>query len=245
MTHYLPRLIVTLAHDYYGDAPIPLRLVPSNPHLFDKQGFILRRHLNRFIIIGEEADDIPEKLSFDVIATTSDVFCVTRFAEWGQVLTLSMPPDETALAFGPATAPPGAMRNRMERIAQVDVFMSGTDLREVTVTFDAVEALWAYHVTGPGMSDDLQVIDPTASFSFSVQGRKRLPDGSEAQVIRSDAPLPARARPSQKFMLQRPSAFGPETLIPVLPAAGKSFKPIPEIAGNAARLQSDIYVTLW
>lgn len=245
MRQYLARLAVTLEHEYYGTSPVPLRLLPADPFAFDHQGFLLRRQGNRFLVIGESSDPLPERLIFDVIATDAEVFSVTRYAEWGQVLQLAVATDTDEMAFGPAIAARGAMRNRMERIAQVSIDMTDDDTRAVTLRFEAVEALWAYHVTGPGSRDDLLVVDPSKRVSFQSQGRRRLPDGSEAQVIRSDLALPARARPSQKFMLQRPSAFGPETLIPVLPAAGKMFKPIPEEEGATSRLQSDIYVTLW
>lgn len=245
MRQYLARLSVALAHDYYGNAPIPLRLLPADPGEFDRRGFILRRQANRFLVIGEIGDEMPERLTFDVIATDPEVFSVTRHAEWGQVLRLTVESGTDEMAFGPTTTARGALRNRMERIAQVAIDMTGEDAREVTLRFETVEALWAYHVVGPGSRDDLLIVDTSKIVSFQSQGRRRLPDGTEAQVIRSDNPLPARARPSQKFMLQRPSAFGPETLIPVLPAAGKMFKPIPEEEGAAARLQSDIYVTLW
>ncbi|TCP40176.1 hypothetical protein [Rhodovulum marinum] len=76
------------------------------------------------------------------------------------------------------------------------------------------------------------------------RGTRALPDGTPARVLRSTRPIAARARPDRAFALQRPGPSGPETVIPVLPAAGTSFRPADE-PGGAARLQSDIFVTLW
>jgi hypothetical protein len=160
-------------------------------------------------------------------------------------LQLDMPEGSDALGYGPARPIAGKSPSPMARLARLRVALSDDAARTVTLRFEAVEALWAYHVTGNGNRDGLHVVDPAERITFSHQGTRALPDGREAQIIRSDQPLPARARPTQRFMLQRASAFGPETLIPVLPAAGMMFKPIPEEEGAAARLQSDIYVTLW
>jgi hypothetical protein len=245
MMHYVQRLTVLLEHSYYGDAPVPLELVPADPRGFERCGFLLRRQGNRVMVVGEISDPVPNYVEFDILAATTDLHLVTRYAAWTSMLYLDMPNGTDAVGYGPARPSPRKSQSPMARLARLRVALSDDEARAVTLRFEAVEALWAYHLTGNGNRDGLNIVDPAERITFSPQGTRSLPDGREAQVIRSDQPLPARARPTQKFMLQRASAFGPETLIPVLPAAGMMFKPIPEEEGAPARLQSDIYVTLW
>lgn len=242
---YRSILTLSLAHEYYGSDAIPLQVRPADAPAFDKAGLLIRQRGNIVQVLADDAEAHPDTLSLDVLVQTPDVFVVTKGADWRNVLMFDLSLDTEALTLDPDQAQDKLPQHRAERLARLNFAMVPDAARSFDLSFEAVEALWAYHVTGGQNIEDLEVVDPKAHVSFSAQGQVILPNGQQAFVIRSDVPVPARARPDQKFTLQRPSAFGPETLVPVLPAAGISFKPIEEEQGGAARLQSDIYVSLW
>lgn len=240
---YRQVLTLTLSHDYYGSAAMPLRVVPTDASAFKKTGLLLRNNSIGTVVLADDADTVPEVLALDVLVSSPEGFVVTKGADWGNILVFDVATE--IFEFDPAQAQAILPQSSAKCLARLNIAIYEDQARSCHLHFSTVEALWAYHVTGAQSSDDLEVVDPKAQTTFSSQGAVTLPDGRQALVIRSDDPLPAQARPDQKFALQRPSAFGPETLVPVLPAAGISFKPIDQQPGVAARLQSDIYVSLW
>ncbi|MDW3223305.1 MAG: hypothetical protein R8G34_10525 [Paracoccaceae bacterium] len=240
---YREILTLTLSHDFYGSENVPLRVSPADAHAFSKAGLILRQSGNEILVVADDGDARPDALLLDIGAMNPDVFIVTQDADWHHVLAFDVAGD--AFEFHATDATDRLPQTQAQRLARLRFALLPDQERFCSVHFSAVEALWAYHVTGAQSSEDLEIVDPASKTTFSPLGAVVLPNGKQAFVIRSDRPLPARARPTQKFTLQRPSAFGPEALVPVLPAAGISFKPIEQQPGSAARLQSDIYVSLW
>lgn len=240
---YRPILTLDLSHDYYGSDDLPLEVVPSDAPAFAKAGLLLRQLKNRVQVLSGDPDADPVRVVLDVLATSPDAFRVTKGADWDNVVMFDHVDD--AFEFDADLAAARIPQMPAKRLARLSFDLVAGQPRNCTVHFDTVESLWAYHVTGGQNADELEVVDTKSLTTFSAMGAVTLPDGRQAFVIRSDDPLPARARPDQKFALQRPSAFGPEILVPVLPAAGISFKPIAQKPGSAARLQSDIYVSLW
>ncbi|WP_187428036.1 hypothetical protein ROLI_001520 [Roseobacter fucihabitans] len=240
---YRSILTLTLSHDYYGSTALPLRVLPADAPAFAKAGLLLRQTQNTVLVLADDGDEPPETIALDLRVTSPEVFTLTQGADWGHVLAFDVTGEAFEFDAGKASA--RLPQRRAQSLARLSFDVAGAHERACSVHFNTVEAFWAYHVTGARTSEDLEIIDTASQTTFSAQGMVILPDGREAFVIRSDSPLPARARPDQKFTLQRPSAFGPEPLVPVLPAAGISFKPIDQQPGVAARLQSDIYVSLW
>lgn len=240
---YRAILTLSLSHDYYGSENVPLRIMPADAQTFSKAGLMLRQNGNEILVLADDQEAHPEMLVLDVSADSPDVFVVTKGADWRHVLAFDVQGD--TFKFDADVATDRLPQMQAQRLARLSFAVTSGQERSCALHFNAVEALWAYHVIGAQNSDDLEIVDPASETTFSSLGASILPDGKRAFVIRSDSPLPARARPTQKFTLQRPSAFGPEALVPVLPAAGISFKPIEQQPGNAARLQSDIYVSLW
>ncbi len=249
---YAPILRLTLTHDYYGDTPAPISAQPSEPAGFTRAGLMLRQNGSVVTVITEEGAARPDALRLTLQATSPDLFAVTEGADWRGVPHLGLNLGAEAFRFAEllpsgfaGLAPrPSEPQDRARLLVRLTIALPADGARDVTLAFDAVSALWAYHLTGARSDGDLQIVDAAGAVAFDDLGLQPLPGGTRAKVLRSTAPVPARARPSQRFTLQRPSPFGPETLIPVLPAAGIQFKPVTE-PGAAARLQSDIYVTLW
>ena len=249
---YAPILRLTLAHDYYDDALPPIAAAPTEPAGFARAGLLLRQSGGVVTVIAEEGAARPEALQLTLLAASPDLFAVTEGADWRAVphVTLGPQAEDYRFAallptgFAGLAPPPGEPQDRARLLARLTIALPAEGARDVSLAFDAVAALWAYHLTGARSDGDLQIVDALGAVAFDDLGLHPLPGGTRAKVLRSAAPVPARARPSQRFALQRPSPFGPETLIPVLPAAGIQFKPVTE-PGAAARLQSDIYVTLW
>ena len=242
---YAPILTLTLEHGFYGAADIPLQLRPTDAYGFNRMGCMLRTTGNQTVIVANLNDQVPERVTLDVCAQTPEIFSVTKGSDWRNVPHFIIGSDVAEVLFDPDGTADVHPQRRSDRLARLTLEITGAPDRAVTMKMKAVEALWAYFLCGSGVTDDLEVIDATGNISFTEQDPHFLPDGSKAQVWLSDRALPARARPDQKFALQRTSPFGPEPVIPVLPAAGITFKSLTQEAGGAARLQSDIYVSLW
>ncbi|MGC9419218.1 MAG: hypothetical protein ACP5EN_09650 [Rhodovulum sp.] len=241
---FAPVLTLTLSHGFYGDAPPPLALRPTDPQAFRRAGLILRQAGATAAVLAETGDDRPDAVDLALAPNDPAVLAVTRGADWSAVPVLEIGPGIDSVAFADTPAAETLPRGPRGDLARLRIALPGGGARALTLRFDAVEALWAYVVTGAEVADGLSVVDQAGAVAFEELPPRVLPDGTAARVLRSTRAIPARARPAQRFTLQRPGPFGPETVIPVLPAAGTSFRHAEE-PGDAARLQSDIFVTVW
>lgn len=244
---YSEILRLSLRHAYFGSDVPPLAVRPKDAQAFDRSGCLLRQRGGTVHVLADDTeDDRPSQMPLIITATSPDIIGLTRGAVWGADVTLVAPLgiDEIGFEEGDMAAPPENPRHLSKEIATLDVALPDDGRRDLTLVFHAVESHWAYHLTGKRDLDGLEVIDTTGDVAFEDLGVQDLPNGQAARVIRSAQALAARARPDQRFALQKPGPFGPETLVSVLPAAAPPFKPIPD-AGATSRLQSDIFVTLW
>lgn len=234
-----------LLHDFYApDAP-PVTARAADPNVFDREGLLLRQTDGRVFVLAEEDNvDLPDAVTIDLVVQDTDLLAVTAAANWTHVpqLVLGEKAEDVRLTHDVAAQmlqTPGRLR-----LAQVTAALTAGTKRKVTAQFSAVASHWAYHVIGPG-NTDVMVQDPDGAVSFEAIGPVNLPDGRPAHVIRSRDALPARARPGQRFILQRPGPFGPRTVIPVLPAPQPIFAQAPSPDGTGAIIQSDIYVSIF
>ena len=233
----LPLIRLTLAHDYYDPAPPPLRLqVPGDMAI---------RHLGGGpAVILPDRHDMPATVSVTVMWESLDFCTVTQGYDWAGVPVLAMPPDHERLTFGDHPILRTERRRPGDRrVLQLDIATGDGAPRDIRIDFTALAPHWTYHLTGRGLRNDMQIVDPANEIRFDDLGAETLPNGASARVLRSAQPMALRARPSRRFALQYEGRFGPVVLVPVLPAAGAKTRPITE--GDAAgRLQADIYVTL-
>jgi len=241
---YAPILTLTLSHAYYGGGRPPVSVVPEGARGFDRAGLLMRRIGGRSVVLADNAQERPEALALVLEAETPEVLAVTRGADWTRMPRFAFGLGQDDVVYDEVPVAAEAARGMSRRLAVLDVALPEAGAREITLRFGAVGALWAYVVLGAERDAALEVVDPAGAIAFEDLGARDLPDGTPARVLRSAAPIEARARPTEKFALQRPGPFGPETVISVLPAAGTGFRPSDE-PGDGARLQSDIYVTLW
>ncbi|GFE50682.1 hypothetical protein So717_24350 [Roseobacter cerasinus] len=244
---YSERLRLEVQHAFFDEAVPPLEMRPSDPRGFDAARLLLRQR-GRFVhVLQDDAvEDQPSEIALTLLATAHDLFAVTKGAVWGAVVHLTAGLDQEALAFdeaGPAQ-PTDTAGRFLPVLATLDIALPSEGRRDLLLRCDAVAAHWAYHLIGAGQIDALEVVDSAGAVAFEDLGEQDLPNGQAARVIRSIQALAARARPPERFALQKAGPFGPETLVPVLPAAAIDFKPIPD-TGAPPRLQSDIFVTLW
>lgn len=233
----LPLIRLTFAHDYYDPAPAPLRLQVAH-------GMAIRHLGGGPAVILPDRHDMPAMVSVTVLWEALDFCTVTQGYDWAAVPVLAVPPDQDLLAFGDQTALRTERRGPGDRrVLQMDIAIRDGAPRDIRVGFTALAPHWTYHLTGRGLRDDMQIVDPGNEIHFDDLGAETLPNGVPARVLRSAQPMALRARPSRRFALQYEGRFGPVVLVPVLPAAGVKTRPIAE--GDAAgRLQADIYVTL-
>ena len=244
---YAEILRLRLRHAYFGSDVPPLSVAPRDTRAFDRAGCLLRQRGAVVHVLAEEAAARPDAVQLVVTAQSDQVLQVTRGVVWGAAVPITAPLDAEEVGLpedgapGPPDTPP---RSLGAQICDLDIPLPGSGRRDLTLSLEAVQAHWAYHLVGLRDLDGLEVIDSLGDMRFEDLGLQDLPDGRPARVIRSAEAVAARARPGERFALQKSGAFGPETLVSVLPAAGPPFKPIPE-AGAPQRLQSDIFVTLW
>lgn len=243
---YAEILRLTVEHAYFGPDVAPLTVAPADPRAFDRAGLLLRQRGATTIVLGDETAERETRLSLRVTAQSPQVQQVTRDLVWGAPVAVTVPLDRTRIGLTDATAPaPPENRHRLgSDLAVLDIELPQDGARVVTLALEAIDAHWAYHLVSTRDLDGIEVIDTAGDVVFEDLGSRTLPDGQATRVIRSAQALAARARPGQRFALQKAGAFGPETLVAVLPAAAPPFKPIPD-AETPARLQSDIFVTLW
>ena len=247
MTYHLA-LDLKIIHDFWGDEPPPIRIVPADARALAREGLIAKPGRARLDIVAETAllTD-PVTVALDVIATDPTLGAVTAGFDPATLPHVALPDsdaDEYALADHlPETA---QHRAPAEPLFRLSLQLPATGQRSVTLRCGAHSALWAYHVTGVRSAGPLQVVDQASEITFEDLGQTALPGGHTARVLRSTQPLPLRYRSTARFALEelQDPPFDPITLIPVLPAAGANLHP-PAEPGASHPLQSDIYVSLW
>ncbi|WP_300019840.1 hypothetical protein [uncultured Roseobacter sp.] len=243
---YAEILRLSLRHAYFGSGVPPLSVAATDAQGFGRAGCLLRKRGAVVHVLADEAEARPDAVQLTVTAQSDHVMQVTRGVVWGRGAAVAAPLQVAEVGLPDAgDAPPSdAPRTLGADICVLEIDLPAEGLRDLTLSLEAVESHWAYHLVGMRDLDGLEVIDSAGEMRFEDLGLLDLPDGRPARVIRTAEALAARARPGERFALQKSGAFGPETLVSVLPAATPPFKPIPE-SGAPARLQSDIFVTLW
>lgn len=243
---YAEILRLSLRHAYFGSEVPPLSVAPTDARAFGRAGCLLRQRGAVVHVLADEAEARPEAVQLTVTAQSDHVMQVTRGVVWGAAAPVAAPLGvvEVGLPDDAGAVSADAPRTLGADICVLDIALPEKGRRDLTLSLEAVESHWAYHLVGMRDLDGLEVIDSAGEMRFEDLGFQDLPDGRPARVIRTADALAARARPGERFALQKSGAFGPETLVSVLPAAAPPFKPIPE-PGAPARLQSDIFVTLW
>ncbi|WP_299961255.1 hypothetical protein [uncultured Roseobacter sp.] len=243
---YAEILRLSLRHAYFGSDVPPLVVTPTDAQGFGRAACLLRQRGAVVHVLVDEAEARPEAVQLTVAAQSGHVMQVTRGVVWGAAVPVTAPLEvaEVGLPEAAETTPAEPVRTLGAEICLLDIAVPPEGLRDLTLSLEAVESHWAYHLVGPRDLDGLEVIDSAGDMRFEDLGLRDLPDGRPARVIRTASPVAARARPGERFALQKSGAFGPETLVSVLPGAAPPFKPIPD-PGAPVRLQSDIFVTLW
>jgi hypothetical protein len=244
-------LTVSIVHDYWGEEPAPVKLASADPSALARGGMMLRPAPGGGAVIAEVGETTPDAILLDIIATDDLLLPLTESAAGGgapvPMIDLTGGTADADFAFSGSwtgeTVPRGVADRRLARLA-VALPQDGT--RVVRIACRAVDALWTYHFVGTSIDGPIRIVDGDARIAFEDLGRQTLPGGRQARVLRSTAPVPLRARPVVRLALEeaRPAPYDAMTLIPVLPAAGPSLRPVAE-PGAAAPLQSDIYVSLW
>ncbi|MCY4333703.1 MAG: hypothetical protein OXC60_03410 [Litoreibacter sp.] len=244
MTRYEELLRLTLEHAYFGAEAFPMEVKPADPQGFARAGLLLRQQGKTVSVIGESGGaGQPERVELLVIPAGPDVLEATLGADWHAVPQLQVPLDMERITLDDAVAENAPAQPRKPILCQLSVSLAPLGTREVTVAFNAVEALWAYHVIGSAETAEFSIFDPEGAVSFEPLDFETLPDGRIAHVLRSTTPLAARARPTHRFSLQEPGPFGLKTLIPVLPAGGISFRSATGLR-PAHPFQTNIYINL-
>jgi hypothetical protein len=234
-----------LEHDYYAPGMPPVTVRPEDARNFGRDGLLLRQSGAQIFVLAEDGnDDLPAGFTLDLEAQTRDVISVTDGGDWRVVPQVRLDAGTDLARLDPEATSDVPQVPGRPRLAQVAVAIDPSSRRVLKLRFGAVSSHWAYHVIGPG-NQDVVIEDPEGEVIFDAMGIVDLPDGTPARVIRSRAPLPARARPGQRFSLSRPGPFGPRTLIPVLPAPQPLFAKVPGPDGAGAIIQSDIYVSIF
>lgn len=243
---YSERLRLSMRHAYFGLEAPPVSVQLQDARTFGRAGCLLRQRGAVAHVLVDEDEPPPGACALALVANTPDVIAVTKGGVWGGAAEITAPLGQDEIDFAEAPAAEAApVRGRFApQLATLEIALPTEGRRDLTLKFEAVASHWAYHVIGLDEAEGLAVVDTTGAVSFDDLGTQELPNGQAARVIRSAQAVAARARPAERFSLQKAGPFGPETLVSVLPAGTPPYKPIPD-AGAEAPLQSDIFVTLW
>lgn len=232
-----PLIRLTVAHAYHQPAEPPVQVLAAG-------GTVVRRLGTQFAVILPDRQDVPERVSLALLWQDLDFGFITEGYDWSAVPVLEAPPGRDQLTFGEAPVLRHEPRGPGDRrILQLEIGIGPDQPRDIRLDFEAVAAYWVYHLTGRGLRDDFRIVDAGETVRFDDLGPETLPNGAPARALRSTAPLPLRARPSQRFTLQYEGQFGPVVLVPTLPAAGVRLRPLADDQTTGAQ-QADIYVTL-
>ncbi|WP_341366037.1 hypothetical protein [Yoonia sp. BS5-3] len=248
MSHRIA-LSFQIAHDYWGDETVPLKIFPSDPHALAMAGVLAKRSPARIdLIADDDVFDNNQIITVDVTSADTDILALTDGQDWGRTphLDLSGMTENTDIALVDVPILTDAPRLPGDPLLRVNLPVAAEGTGLITLRLTAVATLWAYYVTGSKGGVDLQVIDQNNNATFEDLGQSPLPDGALARVFRSTQAIPLRYRPDARFTLEALQAppFDPITLIPVLPAAGVHLRRAADPAARAP-LQSDIFVSLW
>lgn len=236
---------VILDHAYYAPNMPPVTVRPANPVQFDKDGLLLRQQGAKVLIVAQEDNtDLPPNVTIDLDVQNMDVIALSKGSDWDAIPQVHFPMGVDTAVLGEGGTSSVGQPAGQRKLAQITCALDHGIVRHLTLHCEAVASHWAYHITGPG-SADVIIEDTDGHIEFDRLDRVDLPDGTRADVIRTRAPLPARARPAQRFMLSRPGPFGPRVVIPVLPAPQPLFVTVPAPDGAEALIQSDIYVSIF
>ncbi|MEM7488914.1 MAG: hypothetical protein AAF390_07285 [Pseudomonadota bacterium] len=242
---YVELLRLDLRHAYLGDGPAALGLRALDPEAMARDDLLLRRDGPMGVVLGPEDGDRPAAVDLLILGDGPGMIAATRGADWDVLLMQTLDLGRDTWRFRNGTVTPIARpRGDGHALGAVSVALPAEGARHVRLAFESEAVVWTYHVRGGRAEADLEVVDPEEAVRFEDMGRRPLPDGSEARLLRARDGIVARARPPERFALRQPGPFGPKTLIPVLPTAAMDrLRPIPEADGSA-RLQADIHVTL-
>lgn len=240
MTDFRAVLRLRLTHAYYGSGEVPVDVTATDAATFQADGLLLRQQGDDVLVVTDAAE-LPEWVSLSLRPRAPEVITVTRGAQWDRIPVVEAPLGTDTVALEPLAPSLGPKGPGTLTLAELRA--APQTGRVLTVSFDAPEVFWTYHVLGPG-SEGVLIEDPDGTVQFDPLGPETLPDGRLAHVYRSRDALPARARTSHRFALKSPGPFGPTTLIPVLPAPGSNFVSRPEPGSSQTRAQSDMYVTI-
>lgn len=114
-------------------------------------------------------------------------------------------------------------------------------LRDFLLRFDAGQTRWKYLLLGELGQRDLTISDASKQTVFRQLGSTELPGRQVAKMFLSDAAIPMRETPDQRFQLKENSGLGEKVLIKRMPTAcvGRIFR---ELVGEQEVLVSEIYI---
>jgi hypothetical protein len=266
VTAFAPLVRLEVRHDYHGDAPAPIALVPdaATARLAARPDLRLR--------LADGAAELFAAEPRDALALLAEAgalaLTVRLYARDPDLLAVTEPlaPDRIAvLAPGPSSGSrlhPGDTVGEADlrplaadglitaadlarpplAIARITVDPAAEDVRH-TVRFAATRRFWTYHVIGGAAGTSFAVRDPAGAVEFQSLGPRRMSNGAAAQSFRSTAPITAAARPAARFELLSEGPFGPRTVLPVLPCPRPGPGAIDRSDGTP-RAVSEIYVNL-
>ncbi len=235
-------LRLVLRHGYYDPEPIPVTVVQDDAGLFMASGLVIRASDWGWHILTDR-DDFPEEITLDLVAKRSDLLTVTQGAQWQRVPIIEALIDDDFPVLD-TDSPPTLPRDPKGALVLAHLRVALNEVaRVIELRFMPILAHWAYHIVGEG-AEVSEVYDPDGVVEFAALPSTTLPDGRPVTVLCSTRALPARARAPYRFALRIPGPFGPQTLIPVLPAPGPDFVSLADPGSATPRVQSNIYVSI-
>lgn len=268
MTRYVPFFRLHLAHDYFGSAHPPISIVPDRPtsRLTDHPDIRMRVGTGWIeVYASEDRSTLRQIAAGDGLVftlrlrpqnpTLTSVTATISEAE-GRIAVIDRDRPESGALFAGETLGEAELRPLQPDGIIVDADLYQTPLAIVRLTLDpdikdaryalhfgAAERFWTYHVTGGRGDASLGIRDKSEAISFEALGEHVMANGVRARSFRSSAPIPARARPENRFELVSEGPFGPRVLLSALPCPRPGSGRI-EKTGSVKRAVSEVYLNL-
>lgn len=233
-------LRLRISHEYYGDGPVPLRVMSEDPRQLQRDGMLLKREDHGCSILIESGVSRPHKVILFLAPEEETVWNVTAGLAPQSAPKFNLPLEPSGQDFHFADLNATSVAHPAKHIAAFEFGLPSDGSARATIIFDAVETFWTYHVTGFGRFGPLFVVDNRGDTDFDRITNDGDAVGRKMQSFRSRKALRLSAKPENRFELHEETSNSSNRLIQKLPAAGSNVRP----AADGAVFHSDIYISV-
>lgn len=248
---------LTFAHEYFGQAPLAMKVAPLDPAEFNRNGLRMGQTTGPLVIAQRQGAPRPATIVVQLSTDDRDFTAYTSVDD--------TPLGADRLYLGNQTAPNTVDIRRMEQaeaqalalgkhsFAVLEIALPEVGTLDLEVGFAATRTLWTYYLktqTNPLKDNETEywIEDVDRLYDFANAGTLLDGKGTRMDVFRSTTPIPLSAYPTYNFQLRRvvrttgaPSTFS--IILDRLPGATTRLD-LPQPGEPDAALISRMYLSL-